>query len=352
MSQDTLNTYIEEMKIKPEVVEAWGNDSAQTSKLKKLIRPLLVALALCGCYNFSDIMYIVHGHSCNAKNVLSSIYRFVYFVIILIMCIKQGVSIHYAPSDNKLFSILVFLWHLSLLLLFFACLKTTSRKFGNLEKCFKTWEEDIVRESKALGLRCLISMIQSRTQWAVTVASVVIVINVVGLAVKVEMYPDLASIHYFPLQNSIGTKIGFIVIAVMTSSLWIIPQAYAIVLSRKLTLLFEIFTEKLQHEIYSSGCTVPNSFQRLRLLHLRLSKLVAELDKDLSWFYAADIGFGTGLGVFSLYQIMKTSMDTFTLILFMFWFLASLAIISFASTFAAFTHEAVSLFFILFMSCL
>ncbi|KAH3852358.1 hypothetical protein DPMN_094864 [Dreissena polymorpha] len=34
MSQDTLNTYIEEMKVKPEVVEAWGNDSAQTSKLR------------------------------------------------------------------------------------------------------------------------------------------------------------------------------------------------------------------------------------------------------------------------------------------------------------------------------
>ncbi|XP_052275676.1 uncharacterized protein LOC127874991 isoform X4 [Dreissena polymorpha] len=340
MSQDTPITYFEEMKVKPEVVEAWGDDSAQTSKLKKLIRPLLIAMALCGCYNFSDIMYIVHGHSCNAKNALSSIYRFVYLVIILIMCIKYGVCLHYASSENKLLNVLAFLWVLSLLSSFIVYLKTTSRQFGNLEKCFKTWEEDIVRESKELGLRCPISVIKSRMKWAVTVATVVIVTNVAGLTLQAEMYPELASIHYFPLQNSIGAKIGFSVLAVMASALWIIPQAYAMVLSRILTLLFEIFTEKLEQDICSDRCTVPNNFQKLRLLHLKLSKLVSDLDKDLSWFYAADIGFGTGLGVFSLYQIMKTTMDTFTLILFMFWFLASLAIICFASTFAAFTHEA------------
>ncbi|KAH3711963.1 hypothetical protein DPMN_071639 [Dreissena polymorpha] len=331
------------MNAKREVSEAWSDDYRQTSKLKKLIRPLLIVMALCGCYNFSDIVYIDVGHKSKVKIVLSATFRVVYLLIMLVVCIKYGVAIHYVSSEYKLFVVECILFNVSIVTFFVSCLKMTNRRYGNLEKCFKTWEEEIIPEFMAMDLRSPVSMITARTKWVVIAAFVLTVINVAVIAVQVEIYPELAWLHLFPLPQTTWTKIVFIISILMSSAVFIVTQAYTDMLSRTLTILFKILSEKLEQDIRTNGSTIPRNFQRLRLLHLKLSKLVAELDKDLGWFYAANIGYGTGLGVFTLYQIMKITMDTYLLIVFVFWLLSSLAVIGIAATFAALLHDAVRL---------
>ncbi|KAH3711966.1 hypothetical protein DPMN_071642 [Dreissena polymorpha] len=331
------------MNAKREVLGAWGDDNRQTSKLKKLIRPLLVVMALCGCYNFSDIVYINVGHKKNVKTVLSATFRMVYLLIMFVVCIKYGVAIHYVSSEYKLFAVECFLVNISIVTFFVACFKMTNRRYGNLEKSFKTWEDDIVPEFMAMELRCQDSMIEARTKLVVIAAFVITVINVAAVAVLVEIYPELAWIHLFPLPYTTWTNIGFILLIFMICTVFIVTQAYTVVLSRTLTILFKILSEKLEQDICSNGSKIPPNFQRLRLLHLKLTKLVVELDKDLGWFYAANFGYGTGLGVFTLYQITKITMDTHLLIVVVVWLLSSLAVIGIAATFAALLHDAVSL---------
>ncbi|KAH3842340.1 hypothetical protein DPMN_115837 [Dreissena polymorpha] len=331
------------MNAKPEVSEARGDDHRQIFTLQKLIRPVLVGLALCGCYNFGDIVHIDHGHKNNFKTVISATFRFVCLLIMLVVCVKYGVTLYYVSYEYKLFAVMCFIFNLNLVARFVACLKMTHRSYGNQEKCFKTWEEDIFPECLALKLRCPVSTINARTKWAVIVASGITVINVAFVEVQVEMYPELASLHLFPLPNTILIKVALILLMLMCSAVYMFPQTYIFALNTTLTSLFKNLTEKLEQDICKNETKFPPNFQRLRLLHLKLSKLVAELDKDMGWFYAANIGFGTGLGVFILYHIMKTTMDTFFLIMCVFWLLTALAEIGFAATCAAFLHDAVSI---------
>ncbi|WAR19560.1 hypothetical protein MAR_001398 [Mya arenaria] len=84
--------------------------------------------------------------------------------------------------------------------------------------------------------------------------------------------------------------------------------------------------------------------KRMRQLHFNICKLVEELDNDMGWFYATDLGVMIFLSVFTLYQIVKTSMDTFSLVMYIFWFFSGIAIVGLLTSFAAFTHESLNLF--------
>ena len=80
----------------------------------------------------------------------------------------------------------------------------------------------------------------------------------------------------------------------------------------------------------------------MRLLHLNLCKLVEELDNDFGWFFAADFVFVIFISLFILYQMIKTSLDTISLVLFGAWFLQNITIMVVTATFSAFTNVAVS----------
>lgn len=84
---------------------------------------------------------------------------------------------------------------------------------------------------------------------------------------------------------------------------------------------------------------------RQRTLHLNISKTVALFDKDFSYFFANWFSTNIPIACLILYQIAKyEDMETFTLMSYVFWFVANILPVSITAAFAALTQDAVSIF--------
>ena len=325
---------------------AWTENDEQRKKscLKKMLQPMLIVMAISGCYNFSDIYEIVpKNRHWTRKVVLSYIYRMVVFLILLLLEIKFTISWFYLPATFQFTIGLFGVWTLSLITNFLVSFKSSSLKFGHLESVFKFWEEKILPECVDLQLECPVEKIKRSAITHTVAACVFVTINLIGLTIQVYMFG--ADVLYLtPIDINPLSLIMLHVCHLVATVVCLVPQTYFVVISKSMTHVFESFNDYLEKVTKGQGPPIQTNLQRLRLLHMDTSKLVSEMDKDLGWFYGLSFAMNIFLCVFSLYQIMKTEMDTFTLALYIFWFFVGILVIGITATFAALLNDEVSKF--------
>ena len=88
------------------------------------------------------------------------------------------------------------------------------------------------------------------------------------------------------------------------------------------------------------------SFQKMRILHLNLGKMVSHFDQDFGCYLAAKFVFSIGISCFFLYKILKNPMDVVSVVLFGFWLIMPLVLLALVSISAAIVHDMVSLEFV------
>lgn len=313
------------------------------SCMKRIFRPILIMMAVSGLYNFSDLydLSTSKNRKTSMKSVLSYIYRFFVLGLILTMLGRFIAAFFYLPPQYHQLLGLCIIFISSLIFHFFIFLKTTSDKFGNYEATLQFWEEKIIPELKALDFECPIKSIKLRAMITTIVACVCIVINVIGTGVQVLQF-NSGPLYMAPVEINTYTIIFFFILQLYSSFVWIIPHANVIILSRTLTRQFQSFNKYLADTIENQGSVIPANFQKLRLLHTDLSKLISDFDKDFGWFCGISLAFHIALNVFSLYQIIKTDMDTMSMVMFLFWFSIVTIMLGTTTIFAALLNEEVS----------
>jgi len=116
--------------------KAWEEETEKKcSCLKKILRPILVCMALSGCYNFSDLNYIAKNEDkkITAKYVFSIAYRILLLLTVIAVATKFTVTTIKKP-EYKLMGILCIAWTLMLLAFLILSFKQTSRKCGHLTR--------------------------------------------------------------------------------------------------------------------------------------------------------------------------------------------------------------------------
>ena len=323
--------------------KAWAEvEEKKRSCLKQILRPILVCMALSGCYNFSDLNYIAKNEDkkVTAKYVFSVVYRIMVLLVVIAVAAKLTVTTINKP-EYKLMGILCIAWTLMLLSFMILSFKQHSRKFGHYEQAFKLWEEKIVPAGKELGIPCPVARMKHRTLVVSFVAVVFVVLNTVGVGIQMMLVPG--DFFVYPFEDTAWSHAEVSVAYFLASAVWLVPQANAVVVCSSVTYVFKSFNKFLEENICQKSKPFPPNFKKMRHLHLNLCKLVEELDNDMGWFFAADFVFSIFLTLFAVYQMIKTSLDTVSLVLYGFWFLAGIVILIVTAAFSAQTNVAVRL---------
>jgi len=322
--------------------EGW-TDNQENSKpsLKRAIKPILLCMALSGCYNFSDINSVDNtgDKKLTLKRVLSMVYR-IFVLVVTLLIFARFASVFYFLPLFKMWAINVLMWTLYITACWIVCIKQTSRRYGHYEQVIRLWDEVVMPECKALGIDICEHVIRKR----VLICSVVgLIIVVVSVILNVAHMRLTLSVFYvvpfeFTVEQQILTTIGYIV----TNMVWIIPVCHVITLTRTLTFVLNAFNKHFAKQINDDKTSVPANFKRMRVLHLRICQLLEEMDGDLKWFFASNFLAHVAGAVFGMYLIVRTPLDTLGMAMLIFWLLAGLTNLVTGVSFAAFTHEAVS----------
>lgn len=322
---------------------AWDNpEKRQKSAFKQIFRPMLIMMAVSGCYNFSDLNdFSTQDHQKSTwKGILSGVYRLIVFLLLLASSSKMAAGVYYLPQENKQMIGLCLIWSISLIFTFLVSLKTSSKKFGHYEAAFKFWEDKIIPEFKDLQLDCPVKSIKRRTLVTTIVATLCVILNVVGLGIQIHF--GAGPLYLAPFEDTPFAIALFLFVLTVDSLVWLIPQANAIVTAKAISRLLQSFNKYLSETIDKETKTCPTNLRRIRLLHMNISKFVSDLDKDFGWLYGMSLGFTIAIFIFGLYQVIKTDMNTITYVMYFFWLSIGLAQIGLITIFAAFVNDEVS----------
>lgn len=314
------------------------------SCLKQLIRPILFTMAIAGCYNFSDLYDSIQekDRKWTRKLILSYLYRLLVFVILLLFMVKFVVGITVLPSQYYVMLGLGLGWVAYLIAQFLVCLKSTSCKYGHQEDAFQFWKRRIIPACSDLQFECRVKPIQRRTLVVTVVACVSVAINIITFLIQVLVF-DGGQLYLAPIEENGFTLTILIAFQTWASFVWIIPHAHAVVISISLCQVFKDFNKHLADAIVSPKNTVLPSLQRLRILHMDASKLVSNLDSDFTYFYGFSVASNIAVCVFTLYQVIRTELDTFSLGMYMYWFIVGLMLNGITTMFAAFLNDEVGI---------
>ena len=326
---------------------AWDRHG-NSMTIRQLIRPSLISMAACGCYTY-DGYYIRDGRE-TAEGRPYRIFGIVYRTVTLLVCLTalaKAVAAFTTLSSNKFlhFNALMCIWITLCLVIFLISLKSNHSKYGGQKKAIDFWDTKLFQDMEALGIVFPAEKIRQRQNVLLAVAVSVCIFNVICLSIlSADVFSEEYDIFYSaPFSRSVPVLvIGVFMFSIITL-IWCLPVFYIILMSYLLTVTFEAFNDFLEAHIEKHSLTMTNQFQRIRTFHLNLCKMVTHLDQDFGWYFAALFVFSIGLACFILYQLIKTSMDTMTIVTFCFWMIGPLVQLGSASVFAAFLNEAVSI---------
>ena len=322
--------------------KAWTEDNERSVKsLKETLRPILYGMAIAGNYNFSDI-YRDDEQISSGKAVFSKIYRVFMMTLVCTGAVKYLSCFFYLPTEFLQFNSLCAIWNIYIVCIHIYNFKATGSRFGHYEKVFQFWNQKIIREFEELGIEYPSLQLRKGVIVTLIIAIVLIVFNISALGAQIIYIGGY--FYTAPFETNVGTLVVFFLCMTAGTLAWIIPISFVICFTKLIQEAFKSLNEYKSKVCKQTGCKPVGKFQKLRLLHLDLCKLVSDLDNDLGWFYAIIFTFNIGLSVFTLYQIIKIIKTTFDLVMFTFWFLSGLASIAIPAIFAAYVNEAVSIF--------
>jgi len=291
---------------------AWEEDDGQRDEnrgqrdakcLRPALKPILVCMAMCGCFNFSEIVGRVDNKTRSARFYISFVYQIFCFVLSLLWLTKLAVTI-YAFPEARLISLLQCIWSLSLILCFAVCFRHFSSKWGHFEKAEKQWIGRVLPCFQELGIVVPdVSINKQARLWSVIS---IMYSTIITVAYGLQMLANAEQAVY-PLKDTPWSRMMNIILVLYGNSSWIVPIAHMTILTRLVTTCFELFNKHLKKEIEKNKNRIPDSFSKLCILHQDICKLLTELDADMRWFFAVSYSSITFLIIFVLYWIIKTS---------------------------------------------
>ena len=342
------------VKVKPNIVQmeegkasAWDHhDNRPKSSFRKLLKPSLVSLSVCGCYTY-DADYVNTGIQRPMRRryrVFSTIYRTIILFVCLAACTKAIAAFWTLPPGFIEFNVIILAWFMEILTVFLIFLKSNHVKYGGQRKAFDLWDDTIRPELDDLGIEFPEKKVKRRQKIYLILATMVSIVNVSG---AVLMSTDLFSEGFgaffaSPFAKSVTVLVFVFIVYAIVTLIWILPVFHIIQVSTILIATFEVFNEYLENHIKQNSIAMTCLFQKIRQLHLNLCKMISHLDQDFGCFFAAVFVFSVGIACFNLYVILKIPMNTLDLIMFFFWLTSILAFMGGVSVFAAFVNDAVS----------
>ena len=338
------------MNVKPDITTgetekgptSWDSRANVTS-LKHLLKPSLVSMAVCGCYPFDGIHFNATGGKAIYRK-LGIIWRIVVFLACIVAFMKGLATFVTLPSTYLWFNIPMFIWYSQHLVMFLISLKSNHVKYGGQRKSFEFWDAEIKPAMNELGLEFPKTKVYRRQSVQLVLATVLAIVNIIGnVLLATDTFSDgLSELFAAPFSPSVFTLFVITLINSIISMIWIYPIFYMMLFAKVLTSTFEVFNEFLENHIYQNALKMTCEFQKIRLLQLNLSKMVSELDRDFSYYYATIFVFAIGNSCYILYMILRTTMPILNIVMFLFWLVASLAETTAVFVSAAFVNEAVS----------
>lgn len=317
--------------------------------IRKLIRPSLLSMAACGCYTY-DGDYIKQGRETAAGRpyrIFGVVYRTFCLLMCLTACAKAGAAFTTIPAKFVQLTVVMCIWFVQTLVVFLISLKSNHSRYGGQRKALDFWDFKVFHDMEALGIKVPADKIRKRQKICLLFAVSICMANITCLSLlSADVFSkDFDVFFSAPFASSVPVLVIEMGILTVITIIWTVPVFYIILISSVFTFTFEVFNKFLENHIEKNSATMTCQFQKIRTLHLNLSKAVTYMDEDFGCYFAALFVFSIGLACFILYLILKTPMDTITIVTFLFWMSAPLVLLGSVSVFAAFVNEAVSILF-------
>ena len=328
---------------------AWDNvDERGHLALRKLLRPSLIAMTICGCHKYEAGFGKARRTIIQTYRVFETGYRILFILVCLAAFAKSCAAFSNLPPNSVYCNGIVTVWHLQNLAMFLVSLKSSHSKYGGQTKAFEFWDTKIREELTLLGVGFPEERFRKRQKIVLFLAAILVIFNFVGTTLLiVDVFEtDFDILFSAPFPRTIAVKFVSSCILAIQTLIWILPIWYMVVISTLLTMTFKVLNEFLKNLITDNCFNMACEFRRIRLLHLNLSKMVSDLDKDFRYYFATLFLFGICLACFTLYQIIRTPMGTWNLVMFLFWLMATLSLLGIISVSAAIVNEAVGIFII------
>ena len=322
------------------------NSHVNATSLKDLLRPSLLSMVLCGCYSFINGSYSNAAEDNRGRAIyrkLGIIWRICVFLACLTAVAKGVAAFVTLPRAYTGFNITMFAWYIQSMVFFLISLKSNHIRYGGQRKSFEFWDTKIRPVMNELGIKFPKTKVSQRQTVYLVLATMVVIANIIGtILLATDTVADgLGEFFTAPFSPSVFTLFVIISINSVITLIWVYPLFYMMLFATSLTSTFEVFNEFLEDFISQNALKMPCEFHKIRLLQLNLSKMISELDRDFGYYYATIFVFAVGNSCFILHQILRTTMTTLNLIMYLFWLVASVAETT-AIVFAAFVNETVS----------
>ena len=316
------------------VKDKTGEKEVISVSIKQCLNPILHCLSVSGCYEF----YV--GKKNKLQTMFVYIYRVFVFLVIAATILKFISAFFYLQKHDMMMNGLYLTW-LCLCASYFAVhVKSTSIRFGFQEETFKAFD-DIAENLSKTGCQCPVATIKRRVFLGTMIGCVLVLTNMVGIGLQITFHPSSKTFYSSPFQPTWISLVLFLMAEFMFSLIWIFPVIYIIIICDIMKHVFNAYNSFLEEIVGRKDSKALNDIQQLRIQHLRLCKLVNNLDADAGWFFASTCLLNLGLSCFSLYELIKVSLDGFSLFLFIFWLTASLAALGLITIFAAVVNDKV-----------
>lgn len=330
------------------VKSAWDhNDDSPHLNLQHLLRPSLISMTICGCHRYETDKHRTRAseRKQQAYRVFETGYRIFFLLVCLAACGKAGAAFASLPSTYIYLNGIVLAWYMQNLFVFLISLKSNHDQFGGQIKAFDFWDSKIKRELTELGIVFPEEKLKKRQRQLLIFACVVVIFNICGTSLLITdtVGHEFGKFFCAPFPQIPAVQVISCCSLAVLTLIWIFPLTYIAIMATLLTETFKALNEFLENLI-TRKCfgAMTCQFRRIRLLHLNLSKMVSELDRDFSYYFATFFVFGVCLVCFILYQIIRNPMSTWNVVMFVFWLLSNLSLMGMISVFAAFLNEEVS----------
>ena len=331
------------VKVRPyhSTTEEDSDDDQNHVTLRQLLRPSLVGLAIGGCYTYDPYLIKTGKQTTEGciYRILGTVYRLLFLCVGLATCTKWVAAVVTAPNHLLILSIVFLAYFVQNIGIFMIALKCDYSKYGGHRRAFDFWDDKIRPEMEALGIHFPVEKIRKRQNLYLSI-SIAVCVSSTALTCAVAF--NQFTLMSLPFRDSVPVVAATVCSATMFILTWTFPLQYIIMVCTVMKSAFESFNRGLEDNISQDIVSKTFQFQRLRKLHLNLSKMVLHLDKDFGVYFAFIFLFVSGFVCIQLYAGLKLELGNLTLFATIFIGLAEVSFLGLVAVFAAWVHEAVS----------
>ena len=324
----------------------YENKYDDNTSLGQLLKLPLICMAINGCFTY-DLRVFKKEHrrqTSRRYQMVGLFYRVVCLLACIAWCAKCLVSFFTLPSKLIPFNIIVSLWCLQVLLTFIIYLRSHHNIHGGQRKSFNFWDAEIRPLIADLEIKVPVDKIRKRTFIYLVIAGSCCVANLTGIALLgSDAFEKEFGIYYCsPFSKSVTATFVSLSIAVPMILVCVMTVYYVVCVCNILIITFDTLNGYIADVIPKKSKFLTSQFYKIRLLQLSLSEMVSDLDRDFRYHFAVSFVLNMGISSYVLYLLLRTTMSTFNIVIFLIWAVGLLSSVGIISVFAALVSEAVS----------